>query len=70
MKKLILVTVCLLISGCSTPVSMMKNESGQVVRCGGNITSSLAGGMVGYYFQKKADDKCKEDYKKSGFKDQ
>ena len=65
MKYLVL---ALLLTGCTTPMTTMKNSKGQVVACGGNVSSSLAGGAIGYHIQKTNDEKCVEEFKKAGFK--
>jgi hypothetical protein len=57
-----------LISGCATPVFMLKNEkTGQIVRCGGGVTGSMAGGLIGYNMQKKTDKACVKDFENRGF---
>jgi len=68
MDKLIALTLCLLLVGCTTPQTVLKSKTGQVVTCGGNVTSSLSGGVIGYYIQANNDKKCVENYKKHGFK--
>lgn len=57
----------LILAGCSTPVTMLEKD-GQVVRCGGNVSSSMAGGAIGYEIQKSNDKKCVADYMSQGFK--
>lgn len=57
-----------LISGCATPVLILKNnKTGQIVRCGGEATGSMAGGLIGYNIQKKTDRACARDYEGRGF---
>lgn len=70
MKKFFtLALVTLMLAGCATPVTMLKNpKSGQVARCGGEVSGSMAGGMIGYDMQKKQADKCVSQYKAQGFK--
>lgn len=69
MKKLMTLTMMLLlVSACTTPKTVLKNEdTGQVMTCGGNTTSSLFGGVVGYYVQKSSDSDCKADFLEQGF---
>lgn len=51
--------------GCTTPETVLKNDdTGQVVRCGGNV--AYAG--VLYPFMKASDSKCVADYTHEGFK--
>ena len=54
--------------GCATPSVVLKNnQTGQIVRCGGDSTGSIAGGLIGYNIQKDNDDKCIKDYEAQGF---
>lgn len=56
------------VSGCATPVLMMKNEkTGQIARCGGGVGGSMAGGLIGYNIQKKTDKACVKDFEAKGF---
>ncbi len=58
----------IMISACTTPKTVLKHpDTGQVVSCGGNTTSSVAGGALGYYMQKSDDSECKVDYMAEGF---
>jgi hypothetical protein len=57
------------LTACSTPSVMLKNPStGQVVKCGGDASGSMMGGLIGYNIQKNNDDKCIADYESQGFK--
>jgi hypothetical protein len=57
-----------LLSGCTTPATMLRNPAtGQVVSCGGNTASSVAGGYIGYSIQKSADERCIARYTQQGF---
>ena len=57
-----------LLGACTTPNTMYKNpKTGQIEACGGNVSSSLAGGAIGYHIQKANDDKCREALEKNGF---
>lgn len=63
------IALIVLLAGCSTPETVMKNtDTGQVVRCGGNTTSSMFLGAVGYYMQKSEDANCVTGYAENGFK--
>jgi len=54
--------------GCTTPSTVLKNnETGQIAQCGGNVSGSLAGGVIGYNIQKSNDEKCVQNYKEQGF---
>lgn len=67
MKTIIL--LCLILAGCATPVVMLQNKAtGQVVRCGGGKTGSMALGLVGYNIEKDNDEQCARDYEARGFK--
>lgn len=68
-KYLTLTATLLLLSACTTPMTVLRNnKTGQVVQCGGNISSSMAGGAIGYHIQKKNDGECVAQYKTEGFK--
>ena len=68
MRNLIVLFCMLLISACTTPKTILKNEkTGQVATCGGNVSSSIAGGAVGYHIQKSNDTECIIDYLEQGF---
>ena len=63
--------ICILIGviGCSTPVTMLKNDStGQTARCGGDSSGSMMGGIIGYSAQQSDAEKCVHDYEAQGFK--
>ena len=60
--------IAVFVSGCATPVLMLKNEkTGQIVRCGGGVGGSMAGGLIGYNIQKKSDKACAKDFESRGF---
>lgn len=64
----ILLIMILTLVGCTTPKTVLKNKkTGQIVSCGGNTTSSVTGGALGYYMQKSDDAECKVDYMAEGF---
>lgn len=57
------------IAGCTTPTTILKNDStGQIARCGGDASGSMMGGVIGYNIQKNNDEKCVRDYEAQGFK--
>ncbi len=56
------------LSGCTTPRTMLRNPTtGQVQTCGGDTTSSLAGGLIGYSIQQNADADCVAAFTAQGF---
>lgn len=60
--------LALLLAGCTTPVTVLKNNrTGAVVTCGGETSGSLAGGAIGYNMQKSKADKCVGVYKAKGY---
>lgn len=66
-KTLAIITLAAL-TGCTTPQTVMHHpETGQIARCGGNVSASMAGGVVGYHIQKSSDARCVEDFKSNGF---
>lgn len=69
MRYIAIALIVLSLSACTTPKTVLRNpKTGQVATCGGNVTGSLAGGMIGYYIQKSNDADCVADYAKEGFK--
>jgi len=69
MNKIYLILSIILLSSCTTPKTVLKNDdTGQVVTCGGNTSSSVMLGAVGYYMQKSDDGNCVADYQEQGFK--
>lgn len=69
MKNVIFVLSLALIASCATPATMLKNDAtGQVARCGGDSTGSMAGGLIGYNMQKSNDAECVRSYEAQGFK--
>jgi hypothetical protein len=60
--------IALLLTGCTTPVTILENpKTGQIVSCGGNMSSSMVGGAIGYHMQKSNDEKCVQRMKTEGF---
>lgn len=69
MKRIIAIIAVLTLSACTTPQHVMKNpRTGQVETCGGNVSSSLTGGVIGYHIQKANDEKCRRILEENGFK--
>ena len=61
---MLLLTLC----ACATPVTMMKNPiNGSVVRCGGDRSGSIAGGLIGYSLQSNDANKCVQDFSAQGY---
>lgn len=59
------IVLLLLLAGCATPKTIMKNDkTGQIQACGGSVGSSI----VGHYLQKSADAQCVIDFQQQGFK--
>lgn len=68
-STLVSMLVALGLAGCATPAVMLKNETnGQIARCGGGSTGSMAGGVIGYNIEKANDEKCVRDFEAQGFK--
>lgn len=57
----------IMLSACSTPVTMLKNKQGDVVSCGGGVAGSIAGGLVGYTIQEGHDKDCVDLYRENGY---
>lgn len=63
-----ILTVSFLLASCATPQTVLKSDNGQVAVCGGNRSSAIAGGIIGYHIQKSEDANCVETHKAAGFK--
>lgn len=58
----------IVLASCATPVVTLKNEAtGQVARCGGGVTGSIAGGLIGHNIEIASDENCVRDYESRGF---
>lgn len=69
MKRIVITAAALALAACTTPTTTLKHpKTKQVATCGGNTSSSFAGGAIGYNMQKDADAECINTYKKQGFK--
>ncbi len=69
LRNIQLATALAMLAGCATPTVMLKNEkTGQIARCGGGTTGSMAGGLIGYNIEKSNDEQCVRDYEAQGFK--
>lgn len=71
--ELLLVIVALaamlFLTGCTTPRTMLKNpKTGETAACGGNLSSSLQGGAIGYHIQRQRDKECVADLEARGYK--
>ena len=65
MNKIKVLAVVLVLSGCTTPRTMLQNpKNGQLATCGGSVTPA---GLF-YYMQKSSDSDCVADYAAQGFK--
>lgn len=65
---LTIITLSFLV-GCATPRTYLKNsKTGQVVYCGGDISSSATLGAIGYHMQKKIDQECVRNLEANGYK--
>ena len=68
LRCLAIVILILILTGCATPVTVLKNPKiDQAVACGGGITPSILLGVAGYNIQEKSDADCVEKYKEQGF---
>lgn len=59
--------IALLLAGCTTPLTTLRGPDGRTESCGGNTSSSVAGGVVGYHIQKEADRRCVELLRNQGY---
>lgn len=69
MTKFIAISfTALFLVSCSTPKTYLQNEkTGHMIYCGGDISSSVSLGFIGYQIQKQADKECVEEFKKNGY---
>jgi uncharacterized membrane protein YeaQ/YmgE (transglycosylase-associated protein family) len=68
-RAMLLALAIAFVAGCATPVVMLKNDqTGQIARCGGGTTGSVAGGLIGYSVEKDSDSACVRDYESRGFR--
>lgn len=70
MPRYAIAIAALLVSACATPVTMLRNDQGQIARCGGGTGGSMAGGVVGYSIEQNSDAQCVADFEARGFKRQ
>jgi len=67
-KRSILVLPLLALCACATPVTMLRSpQNGSIVRCGGDSSGSVAGGVIGYKLQSNDAAKCVKDYSALGY---
>jgi hypothetical protein len=65
--RTIAILTLLIMTGCTTPMTILKNEkTGQIATCGGSATGSMVGGIIGY--QKKNDGSCIQAHRAQGFR--
>ena len=65
----LIIAIGFMMSGCATPKTMLSNKTtGQVVRCGGDRSGAMMGGLIGYSLQKDDASKCVREYEAEGFK--
>lgn len=68
MKRIVVIS-CILLSACTTPETVMKNDkTGDVRTCGGHNQLSWLMGVPGYYQQKSQDAECVSNNLELGFK--
>lgn len=70
MKLIVTFAITLFLSGCATPQHIMVDKQGKAKACGGGYVGSVLGGRIGYEIEKQNDEKCQEDLKKKGYKEQ
>lgn len=69
MRRMIVLATVVALAACSTPIVMLKHDAtGQIARCGGGVSGSMAGGLIGYTIEKSSDEQCVMDYESHGFK--
>lgn len=69
MRRIMFTVAAALLSGCATPIVMLKHEAtGQIARCGGGTTGFMAGGLIGKSIEEGSDDRCVADYEARGFR--
>lgn len=68
LRFVILAAMALTVAGCHTPVVKMKNESGQVVACGGRDAKTVAGPGTGYQEMRHELTECVEQHEAAGYK--
>ena len=57
------------LTSCTTPKTLLKHpDTGQIVRCGGSATGSMAGGFIGYHIEKSNAQECVSDHLEQGFR--
>ena len=68
-KMFFLMPLVMLVCGCATPVTMLENpKNGAVVRCGGDRSGAMAGGLIGYSLQSDDAAQCVQDYSMHGYR--
>jgi len=57
----------LVLAGCATPETILKNKEGNYVTCGGSSVGSVTGGVIGYNIQSDMDEKCVQKHIEQGY---
>lgn len=57
----------LVLSGCVTAQTIMKDSQDHYVSCGGSSVGSWTGGIIGYNIQQRMDSDCVREYKEKGY---
>jgi hypothetical protein len=62
--------LALALAGCAgtTTTTFLKNDSGQLVRCGGVFTHYLHGSLPGFPTAQDDADNCVKDYEARGYR--
>lgn len=69
MRSLLYILAAVVLCSCTTPTTTLRNnDTGQIATCGGNTSSSIMLGAIGYYSQKSSDSDCVVNYVSNGFK--
>lgn len=66
MRKTIIIG-CLLLAGCATPQTVLQNDKGAMLSCGGNVTGLTVLGYGGYLIQENRDNSCVKDAMSAGY---
>jgi hypothetical protein len=59
--------IALVLAGCATPVTYLKNpKTGEVVSCGGGVVGSWVGGLAGFGIEERHDNECVANHAAAG----
>jgi len=64
----IMAVILMGLTGCATPATYLRHGP-HVVKCGGSMAGSAAGGLIGYHIEKSQDEECVTKYKQQGYKE-